>query len=365
MLREGAAGTSIIRWVKSRFAFSGAGLVGISVILIALAAPFRPQWTPLPSDWEAAPGITISVYPSETAFAGDWISVAASADFDPGGRKLRVRLDRSDGEPVGESPFFKNGNSTNWDARLAWVWNSSGGDGWHTLYITLSGDAAPASEPIRYPVRVLPAEKKPAERRDAAWRQAEGVCCDVFYLSGTEAQRDLMELQPLTEEIFKSRLNRRWEGHPQGKGGVHPRSARAGKAARTKLGLVFLPRVYGQGGLATLEGYISYTDRNYTGTDFPVVLEHEMVHLMTIARYGSGLRAPLFLQEGWAVFLTGGHYRAPEPLEDTGGRADDAWKIHAACGSGELLYQPRSTKRRTSKPGRSWSISPGVSGASG
>jgi hypothetical protein len=288
--------------VKSRFALSGAGLAGISVILIALAAPYRPQLTRLPADWQAAPGITISVYPAGTAYAGDRISVSASLDADPGGRKLRVRLDRSDGEPIGESTFYHNSNSTNWDAQLAWVWNSSGGDGWHTLYITVSADAGAAPDPIRYPVRVLPAEKRPAERLDAAWRQAEGTCCNMFYLSGTEAQRDLPELQAQTEEIFDA-VEVKMAGAPA-------------KGAQTKLGLVFLPRVYGQGGLAIQEGYISYSDRNYTGTDFPVVLEHEMVHLLTVARYGSGPRAPLFLQEGWAVYLTGGHYRSPEPLQD-------------------------------------------------
>ncbi len=292
----------IIRRVKSRFAFSGAGLAGISVILIALAAPYRPQLTRLPADWQAAPGITVSVYPSGTVYAGDRVSVTASIDADPGGRKLRVGLDRSDGEPIGESPFYQNNNSTNWDARLDWVWNSSGGDGWHTLFITVSGDEDAASEPIRYPVRVLPAEKRPVERRDAAWRQAEGTCCDAFYLSGTEAQRDLPELQARTEEIFNA-IEAKIAGAPA-------------KGARTKPALVFLPRVYGQGGLAIQEGYISYADRNYTGTDFPVVLEHEMVHLLTIARYGSGPRAPLFLQEGWAVYLTGGHYRIGEPLQD-------------------------------------------------
>ena len=218
-----------------------------------------------------------------------------------------MRLDRSDGEPIGESPFFQNSNSGQWDAQLAWVWNSSGGDGWHTLYITVSGDAGAASEPIRYPVRVLPAEKRPVEHRDAAWRQAEGACCDVFYLSGTEAQRDISELQPLTEEIFTA---------IDAKMGEAPTRGAKTENTRTKLALVFLPRVYGQGGLAMQEGYISYADRNYTGTDFPVVLEHEMIHLMTIARNGSGPRAPLLLQEGWAVYLTGGHYRVPESLPD-------------------------------------------------
>ncbi len=177
MLREGAAGAGIIREVKSRIIYPGAGLAGISVLLIALAAPFRPQPAQLPPDWQGAPGITISVYPSGAAYAGDWISVTASTGTDPGGRKLRVRLDRSGGEPIGESPFYRNGFLPQWDSQLAWVWNSSGGDGWHTLYITLSGDAAgESSEPVRYPVRVLPAEQRPALRRDSAWRQAEGLC---------------------------------------------------------------------------------------------------------------------------------------------------------------------------------------------
>jgi hypothetical protein len=290
--------------VTSRRAAFIAGFTGIIAIAIAVAGPFRPQLARLPADWPESPEVAVTVYPSGAVYAGDWISVAAATNSDPRGRNLQMRLDRTDGAPLAESPFYQNDNTLNWNSQLAWVWNSSGGDGWHTLYITVGGDADAASEPIRYPVRVLPAEKRPAERRDAAWRQAEGTCCDLFYLSGTEAQRDIPELQPLTEEIFTA-IESKMEGAPKTAGRMD---------TRTKLTLVFLPRVYGQGGLAMQEGYISYADRNYTGTDFRVVLEHEMIHLMTIARYGSGLRAPLFFQEGWAVHLTGGHYRVPESL---------------------------------------------------
>ncbi|MGB7538739.1 MAG: hypothetical protein WBM17_09385 [Anaerolineales bacterium] len=298
--------------MTSRHAAFIAGFTGILVIAIALAGPFRPQLARLPADWQALPGIAISVYPSETAYAGDWISVAAATQADPRGRKLQVRLDRTDGAPLAESPFFQNGNSLDWNARLTWVWDSSGGEGWHTLYVTLAGDAAlGAPSPIRYPVRVLPAKERPALRQAAVWRQAKGTCCDYFYLSGTEAERDITELQAEAERIFES-INPKMEDRVPARGGTTTRVA----PADSKLNLVFLPRVYGQGGLAMQEGYISYADRNYTGTDFRVVLEHEMIHLLTIARYGDGPRAPLFFQEGWAVYLTGGHYRVPESLTE-------------------------------------------------
>jgi hypothetical protein len=258
----------------------------------------------LPADWPETPGITVSVYPSGAVYGGEWVSVAAATDTDPHGRKVQLRLDRADGAPLAETTFYFNNATLQWDARLAWVWNSAGGDGWHTLYITLAGDPAGAAPaPVRYPVRVLPAAERPALRQNAGWRQTEGKCCDYFYLSGTEAQRDIAELQAMAEaisELIEAKMG----------GGAPARDAQTA----AKLNLVFLPRVYGQGGLVMQEGYISYADRNYTGTDFRVVLEHEMNHLVMNARSGSGLRAPLLFQEGWAVYLTGGHYRVPESL---------------------------------------------------
>lgn len=52
-------------------------------------------------------------------------------------------------------------------------------------------------------------------------------------------------------------------------------------------------------------------DRNYAGSDFDLVLHHEMVHILD-ARIGGDFRPSLFV-EGLAVYLTGGHFKT-EPL---------------------------------------------------
>jgi hypothetical protein len=248
------------------------------------------------------------VYPSGAIYAGDRISLAAAVKADPGGGKLQARLDSQTGEPLGESDFSFNSDSGKWEARLAWVWDASGKEGWHTLYVSLSGGKEEAgSAPFRYPVRILPADKRPAARRESAWQHSDGVCCDYYYLSGTEAERDINEVTALAEEIYVS-IQSKMETVETAQ------AAPANDGSETKRTLVFLPRILGQGGLVIQEGYLTYADRNYTSTDFSVLLEHELNHLVTIARYESSPRAPLLLQEGWAVYLTGGHYQRGESL---------------------------------------------------
>jgi hypothetical protein len=72
-----------------------------------------------------------------------------------------------------------------------------------------------------------------------------------------------------------------------------------------------MPRVLGQGGFASTEMYVSFLDRNYAGNSLPMVLHHEMVHVLD-QRLGGELR-PTILVEGLAVYLTGGHYK-PEAM---------------------------------------------------
>ena len=200
---------------------------------------------------------------------------------------------------------------------------------------TVSGETGEAvTEPLRLPVRILPAEAQPAARRDAAWRQTDGACCEFYYLSGTEAERDINEVTALAEEIYLS-LRTKMEA-----GAIPPALQGQTEGARTdpaRMTLVFLPRNLGQGGLAIREGYLTYSDRNYTGADFSVVLEHEMNHLMTIAQYDLGPRAPLLLQEGWAVYLTGGHYWRGEIACPPRGSVDRPRKIYAAHRTGEIV----------------------------
>ncbi len=266
-----------------------------------LAAPYRPNLVPLPADWPDLPETEVSVFPSGAAYAGDRVGLYLSGDADPSGRQFLVRLDSPAGSPLAKADSFRNGYSGEWTVMLPWMWNTSGQAGWHTLFVYLAEDPAAAegagTPSFQYPVQILPEALRPELRRNAKWQRAESGCCEYFFLSGTESERDIETLIAQTESIYE-KLNGRM-------GGTSP-----------KLSLLFLPRMYGQGGLAILEGILSYIDRNPTGADFSVVLEHEMAHLIAIARYGEGFRAPLLLQEGWAVYLTGGHYRSPEALQD-------------------------------------------------
>jgi hypothetical protein len=284
--------------MTSRLALYGAGLAFFMAAATLLAAPYRPNLVPLPADWPHLPRIEYSIFPSGAVYTGDRAGLSASSESDPAGGKLQVRLDTTGGSPLAEMQFFLGGSSESWSAKIPWMTDASLQAGWHTLFLYLAADPAAggaAVPAIPYPLRVLPEAQRPELRRDARWEQAESACCVYFFLSGTESERDIGNLIARTESIYPELVGRM--------GGASP-----------KLTLLFLPRIYGQGGLASQEGIISYADRNPTGTDFSVVLKHEMVHLIAGARSGEGPRAPLILQEGWAVYLTGGHYQFYEAL---------------------------------------------------
>ncbi len=266
---------------------------------ILLTAPIRPALAPLPPDWaETAflPEIEILIFPSGALFTGDRMGVDASIDADPEGNLLQLRVNSPVQLPIAQTAFLFNANSGDWRIQLPWVWDTTGRAGWNTLFANLSGkEGAPipaGTAPLQYPVQVLP-----AARPNAVWRRVTGGCCVYDYLSGTESERDIDMLTAQTEAIYRE-LDAWMGGRTPG------------------LTLFFLPRMYGQGGLAREGGILSYMDRNYSGTDFPVVLKHEMTHLFTAAFIPPGLWPPLVLKEGWAVYTTGGHYRSGEPLQD-------------------------------------------------
>ncbi len=280
---------------------------GLALILAAATlwtAPHRPEIRPLPPDWSGTTGAApyrLALFPDGALFSGDWLGVQAQADEDPGNARLQVRLDSPDAAPLVEAIFPRSGMGNFWLAQWPWIWNSDGGTGWHTLYVIPAGGSG--NEPkinsswLQFPVRILPAGMRPALRQNAGWREAASPCCNYYYLAGTESERDLAELTGLAEKSYRD-ITSKMPG------------------SSSKLTVVFLPRLYGQGGLADGEGVLSYMDRNATGADFSVVLTHEMVHLVADANFPSTLRPPAMLSEGWAVEITGGHYRAPEPLED-------------------------------------------------
>ena len=289
--------------IDRRIVYS-AGLVLSLAVATLWAAPHRPEIRPLPADWSAtqdASEIRLSPFPDGAIYAGDWLGLQALVDSLSGNPRLQVRLDSPEGSPLVEGTLPRSGMGDFWIAQWPWIWNSADQTGWHTLYVNPAGGSGSGlganALRMQYPVQILPAAMRPALRRDALWQEAEGTCCNYYYLTGTETERDLADLMELTEQAYRTVTVRL-------------------RTSPSKLSVVFLPRLYGQGGLADGEGILSYLDRNATGTDFPVVLTHEMVHLVSSVNFPPGRYPPAFLSEGWAVYITGGHYRTPEPLQD-------------------------------------------------
>jgi hypothetical protein len=266
--------------------------------------PHRPEIRPLPADWTAAQQAAfyqLTVFPDGAIYDGDWLGVQARTELAPGNTRLQVRLDSPGGSALVEGSVSRSPLGVFWLAQWPWIWNSTGSPGWHTLYVAPAGAAGNDSftgvPTQQFPLRILPAAWRPALRKNAGWKEAESNCCSYYYLSGTESERDLPELIQLAEQSYLVITTKMTGSSP-------------------KLAVVFLPRLYGQGGLSDGEGVLSYQDRNTTGTEFSVVLTHEMVHSVADTVFPPGRYPPTMLNEGWAVYITGGHYRTPEPLED-------------------------------------------------
>jgi hypothetical protein len=121
------------------------------------------------------------------------------------------------------------------------------------------------------------------------WVTFEVDCCNIYYIIGTRAERDIHELARVAQEQVKQASNTMKTVLPE------------------PVNIVFLPRVIGHGGFAGEELYISYPDVNYTNIDLAVVLHHEIIHRLD--RELGGSYRPAILVEGLAVYLSEGHYK--------------------------------------------------------
>jgi hypothetical protein len=148
-------------------------------------------------------------------------------------------------------------------------------------------------------INLLPA--KPIEQ--GTWRSIETSCCRIFYISGSDADRDIQKVKTILEEETTSAVRQFLQDDP---GQPFP--------LEDKLTLTLVPQVVGQGGFATNEAVMTYSDRNWMGIDLPILAHHEIVHVLDRELNGEGPR-PSLLSEGLAVYLSGGHYHQGPPLK--------------------------------------------------
>jgi hypothetical protein len=185
------------------------------------------------------------------------------------------------------SPFGIGGRE---EAALWWVWDTSDlKPGPHTLTFSRQAGAITWNETV-----TLHASKYiPSPEPEAAWAESITECCIIHYITGTAAARDI---DSLSREADAQSADV---------------SALMDHTLEAKVDVTLMPRVIGQGGFTAGSIYVSYMDDNYLGNEIPIVLHHEFVHFYD-NEIGGGYR-PSILEEGLAVYLSGGHFK-PEPL---------------------------------------------------
>lgn len=247
-----------------------------------------PAGTPAPTPTPAA-GFSVRVHPDGPLYVGDLVSfeVLAPNGFDP---KDKVVLLEAGGQMLGEQAFRPFGIGGRSQATFTWVWDTAGLEaGSHTLTFRLRPDEFSWVETLT----LLPAILVPRPEPDAHWENITSDCCVIYYITGTDAHRDIETLAEMADAEALSV------------------EARFGAPFDEKIPLTFLPRVLGHGGFASDGLYVSYLDENYAGNATRQVIHHEMVHWLD-SRQGGNLR-PSILVEGLAVYLSNGHFKE-EPI---------------------------------------------------
>lgn len=256
-----------------------------------------PTATPTPADlWIDPSGVQI--HPDGGLYSGDTLSLRIEAQNGGFGdlAHVPVVVDWGSGRATDEIGFIPHGSSAYTD--LLWVWDTGSLVGTQTITVTIDPEDATGDPDLSNNVVIAHidlAADRPDDEIGAAWETMEVGCCIFHYIRGTAAARDIGAIARLADEAVayaKERLGTR--GHDQ-------------------LEVYLIDRVLGHGGFASAAIAISYLDRNYAGGGLLEVFRHEGTHLLD-RRIGDGER-PVFLVEGLAVYVTGGHFRV-EPLPE-------------------------------------------------
>ncbi|MGD8455604.1 MAG: hypothetical protein PVF83_04395 [Anaerolineales bacterium] len=238
----------------------------------------------------------VHIHPEDGLYVGDLVSFEvisrdAETQIDQD-TSVEVELQRQEPEPVilGQEYFHSYGIGERQQATFNWVWDTSDLDpGDYDLTFRILPEGPEWVEIIT----LFPQDALPPHALDADWITTESQCCQITYLTGTAAARDIEEIIQIVDEEAAQCLDEMAADHMD------------------DLHIVLLPRVLGHGGFASGEVYVSYLDRNYAGDNFETAIHHEMIHIIDLSLDAD--TRPRLLMEGLAVYQTGGHYKT-EPL---------------------------------------------------
>jgi hypothetical protein len=254
-----------------------------------------PTPTATPSDlWIDPSGV--QVHPDGGLYSGDALSfrIEARNGSDQDLSRVPVVVDWGFGQITGTIDHLLGGESGRVD--LVWAWDTTGIAGAQSITVTVdphnaTGDPNPTNNVAAIPINL--ATERPAGEVDAKWQTATSTCCTFHFISGTAAARDIGAIRQTADEAF---------AHVE---------ERLGVRRKDRVDVYLLSRVLGHGGFAGETIAISYLDRNYAPGGLLEVLRHEGAHVLD-RQIVDGER-PVFLVEGFATYVTGGHFKI-EPL---------------------------------------------------
>ncbi|MBE3119345.1 MAG: hypothetical protein IMZ50_11415, partial [Candidatus Atribacteria bacterium] len=220
-------------------------LLLLAFLLLASCFPIRP-----------VEQITIIPHPDGPLYVGDQVSFEVLAPVIIGDKTGSIEV-TFDGQELGSAGFAPYGIGGRNQATLWWVWNTRDlKPGSYTLTFTRLPDNTTWTKTFS----LHPADLVPSPEPNAHWVSTATVCCNLYYITGTAAERDIATLSQEADQQSAAV------------------SAQMGSSLNERIDIVFMSRVVGHGGFTWSGIYTSYLDDNYIGNDMSILFHHEFVH---------------------------------------------------------------------------------------
>lgn len=236
---------------------------------------------------------SVEFFPVAPYSVGDVLSarLTYTGQEDVGGQEITIALADQPDQVLKTATFSRHSRQ----AVLYWVLDT---EGQQPRFLKFQFDIPEMGLAWETGVNLLPNQ----EGGSRTWGEVHTDCCIIHYITGTDAEEDIIEIQQILEAQTSEAL-------AQFQSKIDPTE----NLMKEPITLALIPSVIGQGGFATDIAVVTYSDRNWAGTDFANIAHHEIVHVID-RKLNDGPRPTLF-SEGLAVYFAGGHYRDGDPLQ--------------------------------------------------
>lgn len=232
-------------------------------------------------------------FPVAPFHIGDIISVRVTytGESNIAGQEITLTAD------VDSKTYEETTNFSGYAQQATFYWILDTSD-FNPGFLTFNFDIPELQTRWQQGLHLLPAPNN----RTGRWEMEQTDCCTIHFVSGTAAEEDIQTIKNTLEE----QTQRAWKYFSDLNAVVQP------EYHNNSLTLVLVPIVVGHGGFASDKAVMTYSRRNWAGTDFAILAHHEVVHV--IDRHLNDGPRPSLLAEGLAVYLSGGHYKKGDPM---------------------------------------------------